>query len=351
MSDDRRSVVLLRQALDLDLLAEPELDFGLDALALGQAEHFDADVMLSVEVAEDLSLMGPAPDIDRLLHDLGPVVQPLVRPGEGGMPAAEVISNLLDEDGPERLASMLAQQEQVASAAASVQLLRQMRDSLKELAGYRTRGHTKQRDLDRGRRLYNAGTSQAVLGNLWDGPPLINRDSGKPFRGVLLTCPRRGQRNPLQLATGCVFDIRVGDAGAGDIDSRTVVGGDGFPIFLEIGKYGSSVVNVTQLGSNDHAPMLSWTDQATIAGDNIPLQAPLAAWIPAGGVAVPETPVPPGSFEVQTEDACQITWRKYNSGAAILFVETLAAGGITRVKGHTVQTDVHTSLQFFVAKL
>lgn len=233
-----------------------------------------------------------------------------------------------------------------------VKLLREIRDGIQGLVGPRERGALDKRDLDRGRRLWNDATGNAQTGALWNGPPMINRETGRTFAGVLLSCPRLGQRGPGQLGTGAVVEITVGDGGGGELGHRTVVIGDGFPIFVEAGKYGYFHANVTTLGNNNHAPMISWCDGSvlTAIGGAVPWQAPMIA---GAGIPIPERVVPEGAFEVWSRSAAALTWRDYSpgGGATDTMITNTPAQTISRVFGHTVETDVDTNLRFFLAPL
>lgn len=204
---------------------------------------------------------------------------------------------------------------------------------------------------------------------LWSGPPLIKlhlrgclsrgRDPADPatclyrgcvpFKGALVTTTRR---RGTVLGTGAEVQIEVGDPfGGGEVSTRDFVVGDGFPGYNAIGQYGNANVRLVRAPTTDRAH-LTWTDSDSLIGsEHSLLRAPIRVIV---GGALAERVVPEGAVEAFFTLAVPIvTWRDYSppAGVALALVEAVAAGDTIRVRGHTIETNAATSIQFYLAPL
>ena len=216
--------------------------------------------------------------------------------------------------------------------------------------------------------LRRRGWNRDTPGTLWNGPPLIKlhvrgcpRDEQCVYRGcvawkgVRINTPR--PTGDATLANGALVHVEVGDPwGGGEVETRDLVVGVGFPIFLATGAYGNSSVNTTTIVRRvvPASPPIrfTWCDSDVIAGNGAwLLQAP--AVVAPGALAA--QPVPDGAVQCWSSAACKITWTDQShvggGGAAHALVEAVVAGQPVTVKGHDLATNVATTLRFFLAPL
>ncbi len=197
--------------------------------------------------------------------------------------------------------------------------------------------------------ILNDGNGRARTGRVWDDPPLINNNTGRPYKGMLIDMTRNAGAGGAAVTAGGVLQIRAGSLGGSRFIRECVVG-PGAPVYLEAGQY--THVNITLLTTDQgvSAPCsVQWTDGSALVAFGVPLLAPKV--VPAAAVVVPLA-VPEGAFTVIMQNACTVTWRDLSSGALQTFVDVVAPGGEVRAKGSSYTTDVDPgTVQFLLLPL
>lgn len=187
-------------------------------------------------------------------------------------------------------------------------------------------------------------------GSLFDGSPPLNPMTGKPWRAVILDCPRA--TNPVQ-QVGAALQVQVGDAGGG-LAFREFLIGPGTPVALALGQYQSVKISIRgrsqAVGTRMAVPArLTWIDDVPFLTNTGLLRAPKIN--AAAGVALN---VPDGAVEVISQNGGgNLIFRDFaNNGAASDFQFTaVAAGATVRTVGPVVVSSIDDTLQFLLAGL
>ena len=204
--------------------------------------------------------------------------------------------------------------------------------------------------------LISDGNNGARTGRLWDGPPMINPNTGRPYRGCIIAMSRQGRQQAIVgFAHGSgVLDVRVGSVGGSIVTREVVVGSGGPPVYFEAGQYGHVSITLTTifLPGGPTPASIQWTDGSALVAFDSPLMSPKI--LPGAALTAPaiNAQVPEGAFMASFQNACTVTWDDGSGGAVGNFAEAVAAGGEVRVKGQAVNTDVNPgAVQYWLAPI
>ncbi len=201
--------------------------------------------------------------------------------------------------------------------------------------------------------LISDGNNAGRTGRIYDGPPLINPNTGRPYKGYILAMSRNRRTTAAVISASGVVNITVGSVGGAISTRDCVVGGGGPPVYLEAGQYGHVRITLEAIfQGNAVAASIQWTDGSALVAFNSPLMAPKRVPGAAVVLATAAAIVPEGAFLAIFQNACNVTWRDGSSGALQTFVEAVAPGGEVRVLGSEFTTDVDPgTVQFMLAPL